>query len=117
ALLGRHAGLLGGGGSRCNESCISGCPAGRSTGGTCLGGKLPARQLRRTHSPRSSTPPDGGFSPRSIRPQPPPASLQGCHWRTPSPFSPASPPPRQSSRQTPRHSERWQHRAAPTTRP
>ena len=116
ALPRRRAGMLGSGGGRCDGSCISGCRAGRSTGGTCLGGKIPARRLKKPRSRRSPMPPDGGFSPRSTRPQLRPAWHRGCRWRMRSPFFPASPPPRPSPRRTPLHSAGWRNGAAATAR-
>src|SRR5271166_5858758 len=77
----RRAGLLGSGGSRCDGSCISGCRAGRSTGGTCPSGKIPARRLKGYRSPRWPMPPDGVFLPRSIRPRLRPDWHRGCRWR------------------------------------
>src|SRR5271165_5519233 len=76
-----RAGLLGSGGSRCDGSCISGCRAGRSTGGTCPSGKIPARRLKGYRSPRWPMPPDGVFLPRSIRPRLRPDWHRGCRWR------------------------------------
>src|SRR6516225_1668596 len=108
--------MLGGGGSRCDGSCISGFSTGRSTGGACLGGRIPARRLRRSRSPRSPMPPGGGFSPRSTRPRLDPAWHRGCRWRMRFLFIRLSPPPRPSPRRMPPHSEGWRNGAAATAR-
>src|SRR5215472_4222159 len=111
--------MLGGGGSRCDGSCISGCRAGRSTAGTCRDGKIPPRRLRKFRSQRSPMPPDGGFSQQLTRPQLRPAWHLGCRWRTRSPFFPVSPLLRPSLRRMPPHSRlaEWCSRYSPWTAP
>ena len=112
----RRAGMLGRWREPMRRVSISGCSTGRSTGGTCLGRKIPARRLTRSHSPRLSMPPDGGFSP----PINPAAAAAGLAPGMSLADALSFPRPRHcrgsSPQRTPRHSADWRNGAAVTAR-